>query len=189
MLLGVATLAGCGAGGSVNQDPLTHRLGVSATTVQRVASSVLNRSPTAGLDFGLYRALNRLTALAIGGRLDSAVMHGIDAAVHQPAKPYQAPDEALARLSTLATDARLAAIPKSATSQSSSSIRQFVADWNQYAGLLAVGPDEVAARIRHALSLRVPILDFLRRTQHAVRTHDPAPTESPRRDSALRLDE
>ena len=172
-LLSLAVLCGCGAaGGSVDQDPLTLRLGRSATTLQQAGSDVATRSVAAGLASGPARRLNQITEVLYTGRIDATTVPRINAVLRHPEGAYAAARALMNRVSRLESEIRSTTIPQEATRSSSAAIRGFVKDWDAYVAVVSHGDAATIQKGDEVLSIERPTLAFLRQSRHAILARD-----------------
>lgn len=164
-----ATLAACGGGPSTPAG-LVAALGRSGTAVVQLEAN--SRSVVSGLDAGPAHDLNRLAAELSGGHTDQHSATEIAAVLSHPDLPFAAARRFADGVESLADQARAALIPPSIYRSTSGALRDFVANWDDYVLVDAAAFDQIAALSRSLLTLRSPLMRFLRAAHDALAAKD-----------------
>jgi hypothetical protein len=164
-----AILAGCG--GSASTPPgLIAALGRSGTLVAQLEAD--SQSVVSGLNTGPAHDLNQLAASLSGGHADAQSVARIAAVLRHPSVPFDTASRFGDGVESLANEARGALIAPAIYRTTSGAIRNFLADWDDYVLVDATAFDQIAALSRSLLTLRSPLMRFLRAAREALAAGD-----------------
>jgi hypothetical protein len=178
LALTALVLSGCGvsvSGSSVDDDPLTAKLGRSSTLVQR-ASLALTDSALA--------AQTKKTGVSDVNRSNEVVEHlinyepskvdisDLDSLIENPDAPYRQAIRSQAKMLKHEQALANARIASSNYATSPEDIREFVGHWNAYIDGWHGVAKSMRAAFDQGLSFRSPTTAFLRQMRSAIRHRD-----------------